>query len=292
MRARSSTRSRLTASREHDASISSRRSAPPAQIEALIEQLRRASGSRIGNSAAVDRVRAAPRGAELTEALTVLAENLRIDQAIAEHAQTLLPARDSVLTHGGTGALSTGGSGTALGAIIAAHRSGKRPHAYVCETRPSLTGLRLSAYELVTAGVACTVIPDSAAATIMQRESPAAIIVGAHSLAANGDVSGEIGSYGLALAAAHHRIPFYVAVWRESIDFSMRHADQMRIVGPAVETRSISHAAADEMSFDVTPGHLVSAIITEYGITRPPYDESLPTLASRPRFAIIERAAR
>ncbi len=266
-----------------------------------IEHLSQTIEARGASTAALQRVASAPVGHELAEASTAYDENRAIDDAIATQVQALLPVRGSVLTLGGTGALSTGGEGTVVRALSGATRAGQRVHAYVAETRPGLLGQRLTATELARAGVPATVIPDAAAAALMQTQPITAVIAGAHTLAANGDAIGDVGTYAIALAAAHHRIPFYLAVPRATIDGSRLRAAQIAALpmtghnGPLL-TASIEPTNEDDrlgpcLRFDVTPAHLISAIVTEYGITRPPYFESLPVLASRPNFASILRLA-
>ena len=130
-------------------------------------------------------------------------------------------ATANVLTHCNTGPIATGGEGTALATIIAAHRAGKALHAYVDETRPLLQGARLTMFELREAGVPCTLIVDGAAAITMQRKNVRAVVVGADRIARNGDTANKIGTYGVAILAAHHGIPFYVAAPRSTFDFEM-----------------------------------------------------------------------
>jgi len=221
-------------------------------------------------SPALDAVAASPRGGELDTVLALLARRNNVDRSIARHAAALLPRATTVLTYGSTGALATGGAGTALGAIIAAHQAGHAVHALVGETGPRLGG-RYAAGELAAAGVPHTVIPDSAIAAVIQRGRIDTVLVGALALAANGDVIGELGTYAIALAAAQHRIPLYVTTPRAAIDRTLRCADP----------------TGNDDGIDMTPARFVSAIVTEYGVTRPPYDESIPALAYRPDFAVL-----
>jgi len=210
-----------------------------------------------------------------------------------------MPASGAVLTHCNTGPLATAGSGTALGVIIAAHDGGKRLHVYVDETRPLLQGARLTMFELAQAGVPATLIADGAAAATMRTKSVAAVIVGADRIARNGDAANKIGTYGVAIAAAHHGIPFYVAAPRSSIDFSLADGSAIHIEERAPEELwgVGSHATAPpgtrtyNPAFDVTPGRLIAGIVTEYGVARPPYDESIPDLAGRPSFGILAALA-
>jgi methylthioribose-1-phosphate isomerase len=242
---------------------------------------------------AVDRMLAA--GATLAEARAIHAEQRAVDRAIGRHGAEVMPARGAVLTHCNTGPLATAGFGTALGVIVAAHDAGKQLHVYVDETRPLLQGARLTTYELAEAGVPATLIADGAAAATMRLKDVAAVIVGADRIARNGDTANKIGTYGVAVAAAHHGIPFYVAAPRSTIDFSLRDGEgiviEERAASELRQTGGFATAPPEtdvfNPAFDVTPGRLIAGIITEYGIARPPYDESIPDLATRPSFALV-----
>jgi len=204
-----------------------------------------------------------------------------------------------VLTHCNTGPLATAGFGTALGVIVAAHEAGKRLHVYVDETRPLLQGARLTTFELAQAGVPATLIVDGAAAATMRAKAIAAVIVGADRIARNGDTANKIGTYGVAIAAAHHGIPFYVAAPRSSIDFSLadgsaihieeRSSDEVRRFGGNATAPPETHAY--NPAFDVTPGRLIAGIVTEYGVARAPYEDSVPDLATRPSFGALAALA-
>ncbi len=254
-------------------------------------RIRAARPTAVNLAWAVDRVLAAGPGRYLDEAHAIHAEQRAVDLAIGRYGAELLPQSGAVLTHCNTGPLATAGHGTALGAIIAAHEAGKRLHVYADETRPLLQGARLTMFELARAGVPATLIADAAAAATMRAKDVAAVIVGADRIAANGDTANKIGTYGLAIAAAHHGIPFYVAAPRSTIDFELRDGR-----GIAIEERAASEVSPFENvpaynpAFDVTPGHLIAAIVTEYGIARPPYHESIPDLATRPSFGFLTRA--
>ena len=229
------------------------------------------------------------------EARAIHREQQTIDRRMAQAALELFPKNGGVITHCNTGPIATGGDGTALGAIIAAHRAGKRLRVYVDETRPLLQGARLTIYELARAGVAATLMVDSAAAIAMQRKEIDLVIVGADRIATNGDTANKIGTYGLAILAAHHAIPFYVAAPRSTVDFAMPTGAQIPIEerhASEVHAFSGTQVAGDQTAvynpaFDVTPGHLITAIITEYGILRPPYSDSIPTLAHRPNIGVL-----
>jgi methylthioribose-1-phosphate isomerase len=257
-------------------------------------RIRAARPTAVNLAWAVDRVLAS-EAPPLDEARAIHEEQRAVDRAIGEHGASVLPDRGAVLTHCNTGPLATGGSGTALGAIVAAHRAGKKLHVYVDETRPLLQGARLTTFELAQAGVPATLIADGAAAATMRAKDVRAVIVGADRIARNGDTANKIGTYSVAIAAAHHGIPFYIAAPRSTIDFGLATGDGIEIEerSPS-ELRSIGgHPTAPvdvpayNPAFDVTPGRLIAGIITEYGVARPPYDESIPDLATRPAFGLL-----
>jgi methylthioribose-1-phosphate isomerase len=242
---------------------------------------------------AVDRVLAAAD--PLREARAIHDEQIAIDAAIAEHGLTLIPKGAHVLTHCNTGPLATAGSGTALGVIIQAQRGGKKPRVFVDETRPLLQGARLNYLELREAGVEAVLIADAAAAITMKEQHVDLAIVGADRIASNGDVANKIGTYGVAILCAHHGIPFYVAAPRSTFDFSIaggseipieqRAADEVAGFGGA--RVAPEGATVYNPAFDVTPGHLITAFVTEYGIVRPPYVESIPALQLRPSASVF-----
>jgi methylthioribose-1-phosphate isomerase len=258
-----------------------------AGYEDAAARIRAARPTAVNLAWAVDRVLAVPLGAELGEANRIHEEQRDVDRRIADASVELFPAGGNVLTHCNTGPIATGGDGTALGCFIAAHRAGKALHVFVDETRPLLQGARLTMFELHEAGVPCTLIVDSAAAITMQRKSICAVVVGADRIARNGDTANKIGTYGVAIAAAHHAIPFYVAAPRSTFDFALdsgadipieeRSADEVRI------------APDDDVfnpAFDVTPGRLIAGIITEYGVIAPPYADAIADLEQRPRLPL------
>lgn len=203
--------------------------------------------------------------------------------AIGDHGAALLDPGTRILTHCNTGALATGGAGTALAVIRAAWRDDRLAHVYADETRPYLQGARLTAWELTRDAIPTTVIPDGAAAHLMATGHIDAVIVGADRIAQNGDVANKIGTYGLAILARHHHIPFYVAIPTTTLDLATptgaeipieeRPAREVTHVGP---TRIVpERAAVRNPAFDITPAALVTAIITERGVLRPPYSDSL-----------------
>jgi methylthioribose-1-phosphate isomerase len=208
----------------------------------------------------------------LTEARAIHAEDAAMCTAIGRHGADLLanlPAGAGLLTHCNAGALATGGDGTALAVIFELHRRGKQPHVWVDETRPLLQGARLTAWELVQRGIPCTVICDSMAAQVMREGRVQAVIVGADRIAANGDAANKIGTYGLALLAAAHNIPFYVAAPTSTIDAQITDGAQIPIEQRAPEEiPAPPGVAVYNPAFDVTPARLIRAIITENGAQR------------------------
>lgn len=267
--------------------------ADDAAFGAAAARVRNARPTAVNLMWAVDRVLAAQD--MLAEAQAIHAEQRAIDERIGLAGAELVPVDARIVTHCNTGPIATAGGGTALGVIIAAARDGKRPHVFVDETRPLLQGARLTYYELERAGVDATLIVDGAAAITLQRKNVDLVIVGADRIARNGDTANKVGTYGLAIAAAHHGIPFYVAAPRSTFDFSIESGTQIPIEErPADEVTSIGGtrvaqegARAYNPAFDVTPGHLITAFITEYGIIRPPYLESVPDLEMRPNLRAL-----
>jgi methylthioribose-1-phosphate isomerase len=255
-----------------------------AEFLAAAARVRAARPTAVNLAWAVDRVLAAQD--MFAEARAIHEEQRKIDEAIARHGAELVPDRARIITHCNTGPLATGAGGTALGVILAAHAAGKEPFVYVNETRPLLQGSRLTELELRGAGVSCTLQADSAAATAMAHEQVDLVLVGADRVVRNGDTANKIGTYALAVLASHHGIPFYVAAPRSSFDFSIENGAAIPI-----EERSateITHfggvpvaredARVFNPAFDVTPRYLITAFVTEHGILRPPYKESLEVL--------------
>jgi methylthioribose-1-phosphate isomerase len=235
------------------------------------------------------RVRPMPqiKQALIEEAQRMHAEDIAANQAMGRHGATLMPASGGVLTHCNAGALATAGYGTALGVIRAAVEQGKKIHVYADETRPFLQGSRLTAWELLKDGIPTTVISDNMAGAMMSYGKIGAIVVGADRIAANGDVANKIGTYTVAVLAKEHGIPFYVAAPISTVDLATPDGS-----GIPIENRNakeVSHIAGKQMvpdgveienpAFDVTPAKYVTAIITERGIARAPYEDSLRKLA-------------
>jgi len=227
---------------------------------------------------------AANDGASLLDALAVeaeriLAEDVAMCEAIGRHGAALIADGARVLTHCNAGALATTGIGTALAPVYVARAAGRNVEVIACETRPLLQGSRLTAWELSQAGIPVTVCTDGAAAALMREGRVDLVIVGADRIAANGDIANKIGTYALAVAARHHTIPLYVAAPSSTVDpftpdgaatpIEQRAPDEVRLLGdrPVVPLEVAVHNPA----FDVTPAGLVSAIITDRGVVRPPY---------------------
>ena len=195
---------------------------------------------------------------------------------MARHAVELVPTSSNVLTHCNTGGLATGGYGSALGAVRAAWEAGRVEHVWVGETRPLLQGARLTAWELDALGIPFSVIVDGAAPSLMARGEVDAVLTGADRIAANGDVANKVGTYGLALTASHHGVPFIVVAPTSTLDPSSATGAAIPI--EERDPREVSKRfPAWNPAFDVTPAELVSAIVTEEGVHRAPYASSLPT---------------
>ncbi len=215
--------------------------------------------------------------AMLGEATAILEEDREMCRRIGEHGLTLLSEGATVLTHCNAGALATGGIGTALAAIYVAAERGMRVRVLATETRPLLQGSRLTSWELSRAGIDVTLLTDNAAAAAMSRFGVDLVIVGADRIVANGDVANKIGTYGLAIAARHHGIPFYVAAPSSTLDFSIATGDLIPIEergGEEIRRGFGRQTAPDDVrvygaAFDVTPAELVTRIVTERGIFEP-----------------------
>jgi methylthioribose-1-phosphate isomerase len=246
-------------------------------------QIREARPTAVNLAWAVDRVLARPDGNVLAEAEAIHAEQREIDARIGRNAIPLFPDRGNVLTHCNTGPLATGGDGTALGTFVAAQRAGRNLHVFVDETRPLLQGARLTMFELRAAGVPCTLIVDAAAAVTMREKDIRAVVVGADRVARNGDTANKIGTYGVAIAAAYHGIPFYVAAPRSTFDPAIADGGAIPIEERLPdEVRIVGDDPVFNPAFDVTPASLIAGIITEYGVLRPPYEAAITELAVHP----------
>jgi methylthioribose-1-phosphate isomerase len=268
-------------------------------LQAVSEMLRRTRPTAVNLAWAIERMqRRAARAMNEQAALPQLAQLLRDEaQAIADEdfdacmkmgyqGAELIADGDILLTHCNAGSLATAGWGTALAPMYVAHRAGKKIHVFVDETRPMLQGARLTAWELQQEGIPLTLITDNMAGHFMRTAGINAVFVGADRIAANGDVANKIGTYSVAVLARAHSIPFYVLAPRSTVDLSLATGEQIPIEqrnpeevtgirGIVVAPAGI-HAA--NPAFDVTPHPYVTAIITEAGIARPPYVESLRSL--------------
>ena len=246
-----------------------------------IRRMKRAFGAAAEAGGSVDQIK--DRLDE--EARAMHDEDVASCRAIGAYGASVVPAEARILTHCNAGALATAGYGTALGVIRGAVEAGKRVAVFADETRPFLQGARLTAWELVREGIETTVITDGMAGALMRQGGVNVVVVGADRIAANGDTANKIGTYGLAVLAREHGIPFYVAAPLSTIDLETpdgaripieeRHAKEVTHVGGARVTPE--GARVWNPAFDVTPHHLITGIITERGILRPPYSESLKT---------------
>ncbi len=250
---------------------------------AVRRQLEQAREALARGGAAAAR-RALEQGAE-----ALWQEDLRTCQAMGALGAELLDDPVTVLTHCNTGALATGGHGTALGVIRSAVAAGKRVRVLADETRPLLQGSRLTAWELMQEGIDVTLVCDSMAAHLLRSGEVGCVIVGADRVARNGDTANKIGTYGLAVLARHHGIPFYVAAPLSTVDGAAASGEQIPLeqrdpeevtclAGRAVAPRGCK---ARNVAFDVTPGELITALITEAGVARPPYPGSIAGLLSQ-----------
>jgi methylthioribose-1-phosphate isomerase len=226
--------------------------------------------------------------AALAEARAIEAEDAAASRAMAAHGLTLVTDGARILTHCNTGALVSGGEGTAFAVILAAHRAGRLGMLWVDETRPLLQGARLTAYEAKRAGLPFQVLPDAAAASLMASGQVDMVLVGADRIAADGSVANKVGSYGLAVLARHHRVPFVVAAPLSTIDFSapgqsaivVEHRPAREVTDYAGITVAPAGSDAYNPAFDVTPAPLVTALVTERGVTRPVNEGMLRVLSA------------
>jgi len=244
------------------------------RMEEAIEE-----GAGVGPVALVDRLKA--------RADEIAIETIETNRALVRVGQEVVPAGANILTHCNSGPLAALRYGTAVGIIIEAHRLGKRVHAYADETRPLLQGARLTAWEMRLAGVPYTLLPDSAAAVLMRKGMVDLVITGADRIAANGDSANKIGTYSLSVLAREHGVPFYIAAPGSTIDLECptgleivieeRDPDEVRML--AGRLVAPADAPVFNPSFDVTPSEYIAAIVTEKGVLRPPYSESLGCFA-------------
>jgi methylthioribose-1-phosphate isomerase len=224
------------------------------------------------------------------EAQLIHDEDVASCRAMGAHGADVVPADARVLTHCNAGALATAGYGTALGVIRGAVEQGKRVAVFADETRPFLQGARLTAWELVRDGIPTTVITDNMTAALMRKVPIDLVVVGADRIAANGDTANKIGTYGVAVLAREHKVPFYVAAPLSTIDLNTPDGDHIPI--EERNAREVSHVGSSQLApegasiwnpaFDVTPHQYIAGIITERGIFRPPYIESLKAAFAHP----------
>ncbi|MFZ5634911.1 MAG: S-methyl-5-thioribose-1-phosphate isomerase [Bacillota bacterium] len=229
-------------------------------------------------------------GIMIREADSIYREDLEGNRRMGRFGLELIPDGARILTHCNAGALATAGYGTALGVIRAAHEAGKKVSVYAGETRPLLQGARLTAWEMVREGIPVTLLTDNMAGYLMALRMVDLVVVGADRIAANGDVANKIGTYGVAVLAGEHGIPFYVAAPFSTVDMRLKSGAEIPIEERSPE--EVTHIAGQRMApegvrvwnpaFDVTPARLVSAIITDRGIARPPYEKALKELELKP----------
>lgn len=217
------------------------------------------------------------------ESQRILEEDIETNKAIGIEGSAVVPYGANVLTHCNAGALATGGYGTALGVIRAAHEQGKRIKVFADETRPWLQGIRLTAFEMMEEGIPVTVIVDSAAGSLMRGKMIDLVITGADRIAANGDTANKIGTYSIAVLARENKIPFYIAAPLSTIDISLGNGDLIPVEERGKEEvckirgRCLGPKDIDALNpaFDITPAKYISGIITEKGILRPPFEDSI-----------------
>jgi methylthioribose-1-phosphate isomerase len=265
-----------------------------ADMPAICETLARTRPTAVNLFWAIDRMRqlyaairhepsALIRERLVAEAQKVRAEDIAINKAIGRHGADLVPDGKTVLTHCNAGALATAGFGTALGVIRAAVLQGKKIDVFADETRPFLQGARLTAWELQRDGIETTLITDNMAGHFLKSGRIGCVVVGADRIAANGDVANKIGTYGVAVLAKENNVPFYVAAPISTLDLTLSSGDLIPIEErSATEVTHVQgvHVAPDGIrvanpAFDVTPNRYVTAIITERGVARAPFTESL-----------------
>lgn len=215
------------------------------------------------------------------EADAIWAEDQRMCAAIAEHGQPLMRPGIRVLTHCNTGALATGGIGTALGIVLRAGARGLDPEVWVDETRPLFQGARLTAWELLRAGIRHTVLPDAAAASLFAQGKVDLVLVGADRVARNGDVANKVGTLGVAVLARHHGVPFYTVAPTSTFDpacpdgahIAIEHRDAAEVTVPFGVRVAPAGSPVHNPAFDVTPAALVTGYVTERGILHPPFED-------------------
>jgi methylthioribose-1-phosphate isomerase len=272
--------------------VEARRGAEPARLREIAEQLVRARPTAVNLAWAVRRMsRRLGLGPAvlLAEAHAIRDEDEASCRRIGALGAPLLPPRATILTHCNAGALATAGYGTALGVVRAAVEAGNPISVFADETRPFLQGARLTAWELKRDGIPVTLLTDGMAGWLMSRGEIACVVVGADRIAANGDVANKIGTFPLAVLAAYHHLPFYVAAPWSTVDLStpegaaipIEERDQEEVVTVAGQRIAPEGVPARYPAFDVTPEALVTAIITERGVVRRPFAAGLTALGAR-----------
>jgi methylthioribose-1-phosphate isomerase len=248
-----------------------------------IERMRQRLQREKDNTQSLDNIKASL----IDEALSIFREDIEANRALGRFGAELLADGDTVLTHCNAGALATAGDyGTALGVIRGAIDAGKRIAVIADETRPFLQGLRLTAWELAKDNIPVTVITDNMAGHVMKSGQVNAVVVGADRIAANGDTANKIGTYMVAVLAREHKIPFYVAAPISTLDLSLKSGDEIPI--EERDQKEVTHIKEHQLApdgvgvqnpaFDVTPNELIAAIITDKGVARAPYINSLQAL--------------
>jgi len=249
-----------------------------------IERMKRAFGEAVRGAGGVD-LRAV-REAMVREAQQVHAEKKAIDEAIGRYGAELMPKSGEVMTQCNAGALATAGLGTALGVIRVAAEQGRKLRVLVPETRPYLQGARLTAWELQQDGIPLTLITDNMVGHFLKTGRVGAVVVGADRIAANGDTANKIGTYSMAVLAKENNVPFYVAAPVSTLDLTIASGEQIPIEERAAQevthiqgVRIAPEVEVANPAFDVTPNRLISAIVTERGVARAPYGETLKAMA-------------
>eukprot|EP00294_Goniomonas_avonlea_P013476 CAMPEP_0114554254 /NCGR_PEP_ID=MMETSP0114-20121206/8113_1 /TAXON_ID=31324 /ORGANISM="Goniomonas sp, Strain m" /LENGTH=357 /DNA_ID=CAMNT_0001739291 /DNA_START=24 /DNA_END=1097 /DNA_ORIENTATION=+ len=266
----------------HDTLFASRPTA--VNLKWALDRLMKLLATLIADNKTPDEVRAAFE----KEAEVLADEDVKINKTMAEHGATLVKKGDRILHHCNTGALATVDWGTALGVIRTCHLQEKEIFVWVDETRPRLQGARLTAWELTQWGVPFKLMADSAAGIVMQRKEVDIILVGADRIAANGDTANKIGTYKLAAVAKDNDVPFYIVAPTSTVDLHTPNGDAIPI--EERDSREVTHVGAEQIApdncpvfnpaFDVTPARLIAGIVTEHGIARPPFTESLARLVA------------
>ena len=270
------------------------------ELRSGVEELRRSRPTAINLFAAIDRILKVVesngdrsleevRKLVVSEAQKIADEDIQMNWKIGLNGQQFIPERANVIHHCNTGALATGGYGTALGVIRTAHEMGKKIHVFVDETRPRLQGARLTSWELKQLDIPHTVIVDGATGYIMRHNKIDACLVGCDRIAANGDVANKIGTYNLALVARAYGVPFFSVGPRTSIDLSIISGEDIPIEERAkgeitqIGETQLTPDGVDvaNPAFDVTPASYITAIITDAGVALPPYEKSLPELMAK-----------